>query len=213
MPRVARLFFTFFILSLTAIVHADDIIIGKVVGVADGDTITVLENRTQYKIRLYGIDTPESHQDFGNRAKQFTSDLVFGKQVCVIKKDMDRYGRTVGMVYVGDVCANEALIENGLAWVYRKYCKMEICESWLELESMAIDGDIGLWSHPNPVPPWDFRGENGCNLNLSILIGNHQRDPRFLFNPLPFPQTSPVACRSSMLCVEYGMPFHRRLFL
>lgn len=157
MPKLSRLFIVFFILSLTAIVYADDVIIGKVVGVADGDTITVLENRTQYKIRLYGIDTPESHQDFGNRAKQFTSDLVFGKQVRVVKKDIDRYGRIVGMVYVGDVCANEALIENGLAWVYRKYCKMEICGRWLELESMAIDGDIALWSHPNPVPPWEFR--------------------------------------------------------
>jgi len=74
-----------------------------------------------------------------------------------LKKDIDRYGRIVGMVYVGDVCVNEALVESGLAWVYRKYCKMEIYGSWLELESMAIDGDIGLWSHPNPVPPWEYR--------------------------------------------------------
>ncbi len=82
---------------------------------------------------------------------------MFGKQVRVVKKDVDRYGRIVGMVYVGDVCVNEALVESGLAWVYRKYCTMEICESWLELESMAIDGDIGIWSHPNPLPPWEFR--------------------------------------------------------
>ena len=99
------------------------------VSIADGDTITVLENRTQYKIRLYGIDTPEKRQDFGNSAKQFTSEIVFGKQVRVVKKDIDRYRRIVGMVYVGNECLNEALIESGVAWVYRKYCKISICDS------------------------------------------------------------------------------------
>ncbi|MCB2141137.1 thermonuclease family protein [bacterium] len=157
MLKAVRLLIVIFFLAITIKVHADDVIVGKVVGVADGDTITVLENRTQYKIRLYGIDTPESHQDFGNRAKQFTSDLVYGKQVRVVTKDIDRYGRIVGMVYVGDVCVNESLVESGMAWVYRKYCRMETCGSWLDLESQAMDGDIGLWSHPNPVAPWEYR--------------------------------------------------------
>jgi len=80
-------------------------ITGKVVAIADGDTITVLQNKTQYKIRLYGIDTPEKAQDFGRRAKQFTSDLVYGKHVKVVQEDIDRYGRIVGMVYVNDICA------------------------------------------------------------------------------------------------------------
>ena len=85
--------------------------------------ITVLQNRTQYKIRLYGIDTPEKAQDFGKRAKQFTSDLVCsvwerGKKV--IQEDIDRYERIVGMVYVDDICVNEAIVKNGFAWVYQK---------------------------------------------------------------------------------------------
>ena len=80
---------------LVCSVHAQTIT-GKVVGVADGDTITVLQDRTQYKIRLYGIDCPESGQDFGNRAKQFVSEMVFGQQVQVVQKDMDRYGWLVG---------------------------------------------------------------------------------------------------------------------
>ncbi len=88
---------------------------------ADGDTITVLENRVQHRIRLFGIDAPERYQDFGNRAKQFVSDLVFGKQVRIVKQDIDRYGRIVGTVYVGAVCVNEELIRSGLAWVYRYY--------------------------------------------------------------------------------------------
>jgi micrococcal nuclease len=133
------------------------VIIGKVVAVADGDTITVLENKTQYRIRLFGIDAPEHSQDFRNRAKQFVSDMVFGKQVRVVKQDVDRYGRIVGIVICGDVCVNEELVRNGLAWVYRRYCKIQVCEDWLALESQARAGKEGLWSHPGPVPPWEFR--------------------------------------------------------
>ena len=77
MPKPTCLFILLLIFCLAAAVNADDVIVGKVIGVADGDTITVLENRTQYKIRLYGIDTPERHQDFGNRAKQFTATSYF----------------------------------------------------------------------------------------------------------------------------------------
>ena len=81
MPNLVRIFTILIILTLVAHSHAGDAIIGKVVGVSDGDTITVLENRTPHRIRLYGIDAPEGGQDFGNRAKKFVSDLVFGKQV------------------------------------------------------------------------------------------------------------------------------------
>jgi len=157
MTKPTCLLIALFILTIAAYSHADDIITGKVVGVADGDTITVLENQKQYKIRLFGIDTPEGRQDFGNKAKQLTSDLVFGKEVRVVKMDIDQYGRIVGMVYVGNVCVNETLVQKGLAWVYRKYCIISVCDTWLEMESQAREGKIGLWSHPNPVPPWEFR--------------------------------------------------------
>ena len=157
-----RLHFTIlFILFLFAPhVHAENIISGKVVGVSDGDTITVLQDRTQYKIRLYGIDTPEKSQDFGTRAKQFTSDMVFGKDVRVVQKDMDGYGRVVGLVYVGETCVNEEIIKNGFAWVYKTYCKDKICREWLKSEDQARNSKIGLWSHPNPVPPWEYRHPN-----------------------------------------------------
>ena len=91
------------------------------VAVADGDTITVLESKTQYRIRLFGIDAPERRQEFSNRAKNFVPDLVFRKQVRVVKHDVDRYGRIVGIVYIDDVCVNEELVRNDLAWVYRSY--------------------------------------------------------------------------------------------
>jgi micrococcal nuclease len=100
---------------------------GKVIGVADGDTITVLSDKRPLKIRLYGIDCPEKRQPFGKRAKQFTSDLVFGKVVDIEPIAIDRYGRTVAFVRVGNLSVNEELIKEGLAWVYLSYCKLPSC--------------------------------------------------------------------------------------
>jgi endonuclease YncB( thermonuclease family) len=79
-----------------------------------------LHNNRGEKVRLYGIDTPEKRQDFGNKAKQFTSDMVFGKYVEVEPVTKDRYGRTVGLVYINGQCLNEELIRAGFAWVYIK---------------------------------------------------------------------------------------------
>ena len=130
---------------------------GKVVGVADGDTITVLHDGKGEKIRLYGIDTPEKRQAFGKKAKQFTSSMVYGKTVEVKNKDTDIYGRTVGLVYVNGQSLNEALIKKDYAWFYRKYCKADFCEDWLAIESLARSYKVGIWSEPDPIPPWDFR--------------------------------------------------------
>ncbi|WP_300461244.1 thermonuclease family protein [Desulfobacula sp.] len=145
------------IFLVTGISFAQAPIKGKVVGIADGDTITVLQNNKQYIIRLYGIDTPEKGQDFGTKAKNFTSNLVFKREVKVIQKDVDRYGRIVGIVYVGEICINQEIIKAGLAWVYRQYCKDGFCRDWINLETHARKNQIGLWSHPDPVPPWEYR--------------------------------------------------------
>ena len=131
---------------------------GKVVSVADGDTITILTpQKQQVKIRLYGIDTPESGQAFGKKAKQLTSSLVYGEQVQVIAYDKDRYGRTVGVVLVDGINVNEEIIRAGYAWQYRKYCKERFCSNWLSLEKHARQSRIGLWQDYNPIPPWEWR--------------------------------------------------------
>lgn len=131
---------------------------GKVIGVTDGDTIKVLRDGKQVKIRLYGIDCPEKRQAFGQKAKQFTADLVAGKMVDVEDLDIDRYGRTVGMVRVGKMNVNEEIVRSGYGWVYRKYCKKHpLYQEWLELENMARIGKKGLWQDPMPVPPWEWR--------------------------------------------------------
>jgi len=129
-----------------------------VVGISDGDTITVLHDGRGEKIRLYGIDCPEKKQDFGQRAKEFASQNVFGKVVEVETVDTDRYGRTVGLVYLDNKYSlNEALIASGYAWVYKRYCVRSACKEWLEIELEARKMKRGLWSIPNPTPPWEFR--------------------------------------------------------
>ena len=130
---------------------------GKVVGIADGDTITVLQDKQQVKIRLYGIDCPERGQAFSRKAKQFTSEMVFGKVVEVEPLDIDRYNRLVALVTVFERLVNEELVNAGFAWVYTRYCDRPICERWKVLENEAREAKRGLWVDTNPIPPWEFR--------------------------------------------------------
>ena len=117
---------------------------GKVIKVTDGDTITVMHKGKPEKIRLYGIDTPEKKQDFGRKAKKFTSNMVFGKTVEIESVTKDRYGRTVGLVYIKDECLNSELVKSGHAWVYKQYCKKSRCDNWLSLQDDAMKSKIGL---------------------------------------------------------------------
>lgn len=95
---------------------------GRVVGVTDGDTITVLDSSNrQHKIRLAGIDAPERGQAFGQRSTQLLSELVFSKQVIIETEKLDRYGRIVGRVLSGERDVNLALVAAGLAWHYKQY--------------------------------------------------------------------------------------------
>ena len=96
---------------------------GKVVHIADGDTLTLLVDHERVTVRLAEIDAPESRQDYGQRAKQALGNLVFGKVVLVEEEGKDRYGRTIGRVHLGGVDVNAELISTGFAWVYRKYAK------------------------------------------------------------------------------------------
>lgn len=128
---------------------------GRVVGVSDGDTLRVLHSGKTEKIRLNGIDCPEKGQPFGTKAKQFTSAMVFGKEVTIQVKDTDKYERTVADVMLPDGrVLNRELVAAGLAWWYRKYSKNE---SLGQLEADARTARRGLWADPKPVPPWCWR--------------------------------------------------------
>jgi endonuclease YncB( thermonuclease family) len=134
---------------------------GRVVGIADGDTLTILDDlNQQHKIRLAGIDAPESGQDFGNKSKQNLSSLVYGKTVTVFGSKIDKYGRRVGKIAVGGMDVNLEQVKAGLAWHYKEYA-VEQSESdrtaYAEAEAAARKGKFAIWSLPNPVAPWDYR--------------------------------------------------------
>jgi len=153
------LFATFFLL-LTINLQAATLQ-GKVVSVADGDTITVLDgNKTQHKIRLQGIDAPEKAQAFGHKSKQSLNQLVHSKMVTVEFEKKDKYGRTVGKVLLNgtDVCLEQ--IKLGMAWHYKQYQSeqsKEDREIYAQAEQLAKLQAIGLWRDKNPMSPWDFR--------------------------------------------------------
>lgn len=160
--------FLFIILfSIFGVKHISFCWTGKCVSVSDGDTIGVMYFGKEEKIRLYGIDCPANGQDFGNRAKQFTASLVFGREVDISDKETDKYGRTVGFVYVKNKCVNEEIIKNGYAWVYRKYCNDEICDKWRRLEENARNQKSGLWERTDCIPPWEYR-HNGFSRKQNI---------------------------------------------
>jgi endonuclease YncB( thermonuclease family) len=143
-------------LAFVATAVASETITAHVVGVHDGDTITLLTPaKKQIKIRLFGIDAPETKQAFGQRSKQSLSDLVFGKDVRAEIQNTDRYGRSVAWIFVGDVNANLRQVERGMAWWYRTYAKK--AKNLEAAETNARNGKVGLWVEPNPVPPWQWR--------------------------------------------------------
>lgn len=149
-----RFFLCIFLVS-SSLLNAETII-GKCVGVTDGDTATVLVNgNRQVKVRFWGIDAPESSQDFGKRSKKKLSSLIYGKKVKVDIAKMDRYGRAVSKVYVGGVYINLEMVKSGLAWHYVQYAPKDT--DLANAEKRARASKVGLWSHPNPTPPWEWR--------------------------------------------------------
>ena len=142
----------------TTTARASDTSAGKVIRISDGDTFHVLhDDQTTEKIRLYGIDCPERQQPFSQKAKDYLSELVFEKTVHIIKKDTDRYGRAVAIVFAGKTNVNEALLRAGFAWHYKRHDKNP---RWAELEQEAASAKRGLWADPHPTPPWEWRKRN-----------------------------------------------------
>jgi endonuclease YncB( thermonuclease family) len=131
---------------------------GRVVGVTDGDTLTLLgSDHRQVYVRLDEIDAPERDQPFGYPAKQALSDLAFGRDVRVVVVDHDHSGRTVGRIYAGTVDVNAGLVRAGMAWVYTRYNHDPALPA---LEAEARAAHRGLWADANAVAPWVWRHEH-----------------------------------------------------
>lgn len=161
-------FVLFLLFTYLPCISYADTFTAKVVGISDGDTVTVVLDKAcnsqmnckggkiQYRIRLAEIDTPEKNQPYGAKAKQNLSNLVFGRLVKVVRTDTDQYGRLVANLYVDGKWVNAELVKSGSAWVYRKYAKTA---SLFELEKEAKSLKLGLWSLPEAeqTPPWEWR--------------------------------------------------------
>ena len=148
------------LIFLIALMHSlnvrAEILIGKVVAVADGDTLTLLDaTQRQHKIRLAAIDAPEKYQPFGNKAKQTLAEICFGKEAEAIIETKDRYGRYVAEVYCEGINANESLLSEGMAWVYIQHAKK--FPHYIDRENSARTDRAGLWADQHPIPPWEFR--------------------------------------------------------
>ncbi|WP_174242078.1 thermonuclease family protein [Teichococcus oryzae] len=157
---------------------------GEVVGISDGDTLTLLTpDKRQVRVRLAEIDAPESRQPWGSRAQQALSALVFHQAVRVVVQDTDRYGRTVGTVWVGGRNANAEMVRQGQAWVYRQYLRDR---SLLALEDEAKQARRGLWALPEAerVPPWQWRRQGQSSQPA----------------PAPLPRASAVAGSAAFTC-------------
>lgn len=127
----------------------------KVVGIADGDSLTCLtDDRKQLKVRLNQIDAPEKKQAFGNAARKALSAYVFGKVVGLKTNGKDKYGRTLAEVFVRDLNVNKAMVADGFAWAYREHLTDS---EYSRMEEAARSKSLGLWSQPNPVYPSEFR--------------------------------------------------------
>ncbi len=160
MPTVIRSVCVSLLLLLPLLAHAHALT-GKVTRVLDGDTLEVLgEDLKLHRIRLAGIDAPETGQAFGARAKQKLLALVGGEAVAVEWDKRDKYGRVVGKLVDADQDVNLALIRAGLAWWYRKYAAEQSAVDRLlyeTAEEQARTTRVGLWDDASPNAPWDWR--------------------------------------------------------
>ena len=149
----------------------------RVVGVTDGDSITVLSDGKQEKIRLAEIDAPEKGQPYSSKAKQALSELVFGKTVTIQAVSVDRYGRTVARIYVEGLDVNAAMVARGAAWVYTAYSEDPL---FPQLQATAKAESNGLWglSEYQQIPPWEWRRGRRESLPTDTSLESYSCDTK-----------------------------------
>lgn len=140
--------------ALLALCFACSVQAYEVVGISDGDTMTILVDRKPVKIRLANIDAPEKKQPFGERSKQSLSSMCWGANATFISESTDVYGRTVAVVKCNGTEVNRAQVHSGMAWVYPKYNKDPALP---DIEKQARSKAVGLWADQHAEPPWEFR--------------------------------------------------------
>lgn len=126
----------------------------QVIRITDGDTLTVRAGEKNFRVRLHGVDAPERGQAFGTRAREFLADAVAGKAVALRVLDVDRYGRLIAEILIGDTNWNLELLRSGMAWHYAEY---DDSPAYKAAEAVARGARRGLWTEPAPDAPWEYR--------------------------------------------------------
>lgn len=162
MEQVRRVLWAFvFLLQATVGFAQAPPLHGRVVLVADGDTVSVFtEEKERLRIRLGWIDAPELDQPFGYRAKQALSGLVFAKNVELRPFAKDRHGHLVCLVLVKGKDAGLEMLKEGFAWADSRdfpEAPPEIQTSYHKAADKAHASHQGLWIDANPEPPWEYR--------------------------------------------------------
>ncbi|MHC1699342.1 MAG: thermonuclease family protein [Geobacteraceae bacterium] len=161
------------ILSFPSLVFAKEQIHtldGVVIKISDGDTIQLNSGGTKLRIRLFGIDAPETEkrnkrtgnisktgQPYGNEAGKALRDKIMGQKVKIDVMDIDKYKRLVSLVWLGNRNINQEMVHDGYAWAYRKYLDRVYASEFIAFEERARAKRLGLWQEYNPQPPWEFR--------------------------------------------------------
>ena len=147
------------VIILPGVSFAGSIYESPVTRISDGDTFSIRHQGNIFKIRVFGIDCPEMGQTYGEEAKAFAQRILpIGQAVKWEYLYTDRFKRVVAIVYLSDGSTlQEALIQEGLAWVYERYCDRPICEDWRSMESQARAKGAGLWLRADSIPPWEWR--------------------------------------------------------
>lgn len=149
------------VIALFSLAVQAETLSGRVVAIADGDTLTILDaTNQQHKIRLSGIDAPERAQEFGQKAKTSLSALAFNQTATAECRKKDRYQREICVVYVGRTDVGLEQVREGMAWWYQQYSKDQTPQEradYQQAEFMAKIHRYGLWSSKNPTPPWEWR--------------------------------------------------------
>lgn len=156
-----RLLFSSLMLIFSISVNADEIT-GRVIDVASGDSITIVEasSTTELKVRLSGIDAPEKQQPFGPESRKSLADLVYGKEVTVNWIKRDYHKRIVGKVMLNKTDVNLEQVKRGMAWVFKHFVDDPYSQDqadYVDAQQEAEDRRFGLWSQKDPIPPWEFR--------------------------------------------------------
>lgn len=126
-------------------------------GITDGDTMRLVVDGVEIKVRLYGIDAPELSQAYGPEAAKALREMTTGRNLRISITDTDRYGRKVAVIFADDICVNQEMVVAGYAWVYRQDCKLASCAKWIQYEAQALEAGRGLWADEQAIPPWEWR--------------------------------------------------------